>query len=243
MFDYPSSESPAMSFAKKLLAVAAPAALLALSGCATGLPTQVSRFQQLPVPAGQTFVIQAKDAENRGGIEFARYADLVRQALAAEGYTPVAGGNNADLVVSLDYGVDNGQTQVVSTGFGSSRFGGFGSYGRFGGFGYRPYYSRFGYFGGSRLGFNYGWDDPFWYGGYGGFDDVRSYTVYTSYLDLDIRRPDGQSVFEGTVKARSRTDELTTLVPNLVEAMFTGFPGRSGETVKITVPPAPRGRR
>ena len=27
-----------------------------------------------------------------------------------------------------------------------------------------------------------------------------------------------------------------TLVPNLVEAMFTGFPGRSGETVKISVP-------
>jgi hypothetical protein len=26
-------------------------------------------------------------------------------------------------------------------------------------------------------------------------------------------------------------------VPNLIEAMFTGFPGNSGETVKITVPP------
>jgi hypothetical protein len=31
------------------------------------------------------------------------------------------------------------------------------------------------------------------------------------------------------------------LVPNLIEAMFTGFPGNSGETVKITVAPrAPR---
>lgn len=232
-----------MSFANKLFAVTAPVALLALSGCATGLPTQVSRFQQLPVPAGQTFAIQPTDATNRGGIEFARYADLVRQALAAEGYTPVSEGSSADLVVSLDYGVDNGQTQVASTGFGRSRFGGFGGFG-YGGFGYRPYYSRFGYFGGRRLGFNYGWDDPFWYGGYGGgFDGIRSYTVYTSYLDLDIRRSDGRSVFEGLVKARSRTDELTTLVPNLVEAMFTGFPGRSGETVRITVPPAPRERR
>jgi len=26
-------------------------------------------------------------------------------------------------------------------------------------------------------------------------------------------------------------------VPNLVEAMFTGFPGHSGETVRITVAP------
>ena len=30
------------------------------------------------------------------------------------------------------------------------------------------------------------------------------------------------------------------LVPNLVEAMFTGFPGRSGEDVLITVPPPPK---
>jgi hypothetical protein len=31
-------------------------------------------------------------------------------------------------------------------------------------------------------------------------------------------------------------------VPNLVEAMFTNFPGRSGETVRITVPPPARNR-
>ncbi len=60
---------------------------------------------------------------------------------------------------------------------------------------------------------------------------------------MDIRRTgDGQKLFEGTARARSRTDDLQVLVPNLVEAMFTGFPGNSGETVKITVAPE-RGRR
>ena len=38
----------------------------------------------------------------------------------------------------------------------------------------------------------------------------------------------------------SRSDDLTYLVPNLVEAIFTGFPGNSGETVRISV--APEGR-
>lgn len=238
-----------MSFAKKILSVTAPAALLALGGCATGLPTQVTRFQQLPVPQGQTFAIQAERAEDRGGIEFARYADLIRQRLAAEGYTPVADAGQANLVVSVDYGVDNGRTEVRS--YPGSRFGGGFGFGRFGGgFGYgglgygsfgRPYYSRFGY-GGLRSSFYYGFNDPFLFDGFGGFDDVRSYTVYTSYLDVDIRRRDGQSVFEGSVKARSRTDELTKLVPPLVEALFTGFPGRSGETVRITVPSEPRRR-
>jgi hypothetical protein len=51
-----------------------------------------------------------------------------------------------------------------------------------------------------------------------------------------VRRTDNAPLFQGTAKARSQTDETSVLFPNLIEAMFTGFPGRSGETVKITVP-------
>src|SRR3546814_13396269 len=69
-------------------------------------------------------------------------------------------------------------------------------------------------------------------------DLVSSYTVYTSELDLDIEQTaTGERVFEGTARAQSRTDRLQRIVPNLVEAMFTGFPGNSGETVKITIAP------
>ena len=222
-----------MSLAKKLLTLAAPAALLALGGCATGLPTQVSRYQAMPAPAGQTFAIQAADPDDRGGLEFSRYADLVRRHMTAQGYSEAASPSQASLIVSLDYGVDDGRQQVVT--YPSSRFGsGFG----YGGFGYRPYWSRYGGYGRLRSPFYYGWDDPFWYRGWG--DEIDVYTVYTSFLDMDIRRPDGQAVFEGTARARSRTDELSVLVPNLIEAMFTGFPGRSGETIKITVPPPAR---
>jgi hypothetical protein len=221
-----------MSLAKKILTLAAPAALLALGGCATGLPTQVSRYQAMPAPAGQSFVIQAADPADRGGLEFSRYADLVRRHLIEQGYSEASSAQAATLVVSLDYGVDDGRQQVVT--YPSSRFGRYG----YGGFGYRPYWSRFGGYGRFRSPFYYGWNDPFWFGGYG--DDIDVYTVYTSFLDMDIRRPDGQSVFEGTARARSRTDDLGVLVPNLVEAMFTGFPGNSGETVKITVAPERR---
>jgi hypothetical protein len=226
-----------MSLAKKFLTLAAPAALLALGGCATGLPTQVSRYQAMPAPAGQSFYVQAADPEDRGGLEFARYADLVRQHLTAQGYSEAASPQGASLLVSLDYGVDEGRQQLVTRPVPAyRRFGGYG----YGGY-YRPYYSRYGYYGRYRSPFYYGWDDPFWYSGWG--EELDAYTVYTSFLDLDIRRPDGQSVFEGTAKARSRTDDLRVLVPNLVEAMFTGFPGNSGETVKITVGPDRRERR
>jgi hypothetical protein len=219
-----------MSLAKKLLTLAAPAALLALGGCATGLPTQVSRYQAMPAPAGQTFVIQSADPDERGGLEFSRYADLVRRHMIAQGYSEASSPQSASLIVSLDYGVDEGRQQLVTRpGFGYSRFG-------YGGFGYRPYWSRYGGYGRLRSPFYYGWDDPFWYRGYG--EELDVYTVYNSFLDMDIKRAaDGEAVFEGTARARSRSDELGILVPNLIEAMFTGFPGNSGETVRITVAP------
>ena len=146
-----------MSFSKKLLTVAAPAALLALSACATGFPAQVSRYQAMPAPAGQSFFIQpAAGAE--AGLEFARYADLVRRHMIAQGYSEAASPRTATMIVNLDYGVDNGRTEVAT--YPGSRFGrGFGpySYGPYGGYGgfYRPYYSRVGYLGRYRSPFNY----------------------------------------------------------------------------------------
>jgi uncharacterized protein DUF4136 len=213
-----------MSVKKMILALAVPAMLL-LSACATGFPAQVSRFQAMPAPQGQSFVVVPADRSRAGSLEFAQYADHVRRNLAAIGYSEARSERDASMVVTLDYGVDQGRerVEVYPDPFGHG-YGGFG----------RPYFSRFGYYGRYRSPFYWGWHDPFWGGGY----DVSSYTVYTSFLDMDIKRTsDGQSLFEGMAQARSRTDELQVLVPNLIEAMFTGFPGNSGERVRITVAP------
>ena len=251
------------------------AAAVGLSGCATGLNTQVSRHQAMPAPAGQTFYVVPAEG-GTASLEFSRYAQLVTQHLQARGYSPAGSPQLASMLVKVDYGVDEGRTEQTRDpfarsrygygGYGSydpfyGRFGSYGNYGRYrdpfyGRFGYRdpfydpfwepyygrPYYARYGYYG-ARSPFYYGWDDPFWYyspyAGYGpGYrDPVRSYTVYQGHLDLKIvRRADNAPLFEGHAKARSQTDETGVLVPNLIEAMFTGFPGKSGETVRITVP-------
>jgi hypothetical protein len=222
-------------------------AALGLSACATGLNTQVSRYQPAALPAGASFYVVPK--QGPADPQFYRYASMLSQQLAAQGYRPAGTPQTADMLVRVDYGVDDGTTEIDTDPFYGP---GYGRYGRYG-FGYRdpffdpywgvfwgrPYYSRWG-----GYPFYYGWDDPFWsYGGfgYGGYG-VRSYTVYKSFLDMDIvRRADNAPLFEGHAKARSQTDELDRLVPNLVTAMFTGFPGRNGETVKITVPSKPKG--
>ncbi len=216
---------------KLAAALALGVSVVGLSGCATGFPAQVSRYQAMPAPQGQSFIVVPMNGADIGGLEFSRYANMVSQAMQVQGYAPATTINAATMVVRVGYGVDNGTTQYDQDPFGYSNpyYGGRGYYGR-------PYYSRWGYYG-ARSPFYYGWDSPFYGSG------ATSYTVYKSFLDLDIRRKvDNAALFEGHAKARSQNDNLGTLVPNLVEAMFTGFPGRSGETVKITVPPVARTR-
>jgi hypothetical protein len=217
-----------MSLSKTLLTFAAPLALLSLGACATPFSANVARFQQMPAPQGQSFVIQATNPRNEGGLEFSRYASLVGAKLTEQGYRQADNPRDATFVVMLDYGVDNGHEKIVSTpGFGYGGFG-YGGYG-FGGFGGPWRY---------RSPFYYGWNDPFW-----GAPDIESYTYFTSFLDMTISRTqDGQRLFEGKARARSRTDSLPALVPNLVQAMFSNFPGHSGEEVRITIPPPPRSR-
>ncbi len=214
------------------LKMLAPVVLLTVAGCAAPFQAQVSRFQQLPAPQGQSFTVVSDNPRLDNSLEFARYADGVAQHLAQYGYVRAASSADAALVVHLDYSVDRGRERVRSVpGFG----------GHFGyGYGWGPYRPYWGF--GSRA-WVYGFDDPFLYGS--SFDQVESYTIYQSELDMKIeRKGTRERLFEGTAKAISSDDDLTTLVPNLIEAMFTGFPGNSGQTVRITVaPPEKTGRR
>lgn len=213
------------------------ASAVGLAGCATALPTKVTRYSALPIPAGQSFaIVPGVGAAARGGLEFQRFAQIAAQQLQARGYQQVASPAQAQLVVQLGYGVDRGHQIVREDPFGYGYGGGFGfgaGFGRFSpGWGVyygRPYFSRFGYYG-YRDPFFYGWDDPFWAG-----RGVDAYTEYRSQLELHIRdRATNQPLFDGRAQARSTSDDLGRLVPSLIEAMFTGFPGRNGETVRIS---------
>ncbi len=214
-------------------ATLAPLVALTLVGaCAEPFEARVARFQQLPAPSGQTFTIQSRDARKAGGLEFATYANLVTQRLEAVGYRPAADPRAATLVVNFDYAVGMPRERIESTpGFG---YGGFGPYGGFGygGFGRRGFgYGGFGYGGFGYGGFGYGG-----FGGYGYGPEIYSVTQYNSYVDMRINRvADNVSVFEGRAETVATTNDLTKLVPNLIAAMFTNFPGNSGQTVKVRV--------
>jgi hypothetical protein len=202
-----------------------PILLASLAACATPFKADVSRFQtQLPAPAGESFAVVADDPALAGGLEFAMYADRVEAQMQRLGYVQAPSPEAASLLVRFDYGVDNGRERIRTTGFRDPFYDPWYGYSRTR-FGYRsPFY-------GSRWG--YGFRDS-WFGG----PEVTSTTVYTSGIDMKIdRAATGERLFEGKAEAMSTSNRLQYLVPNLVEAMFTDFPGSSGETVRISIAP------
>lgn len=202
------------------------------SACTTPFSAQVSRFQVLPPPAGQSFTIEALDPAKSGSIEFATYAGYVRQNMIARGFTEAPNPAAATLVVKFDYSVGPGRNYVESwpgmdMGWG---YGGFGYGGGYGGWGYGG--GRYGW--GGYGGWGGGW------GGYGGWStpQVTTVTKYSAAADVRIARiADKTSLFEGRAQTINTSNQLPQLVPNLVRAMFTGFPGNSGETVNISFDP------
>jgi len=225
-----------MSVARNRLSRVAGAAMagllvLGLSACAEGLDTKVTRFQtQLPAPQGQSFAVVADDPQLAGGIEFSQYASLVGQKLAKQGYAMAQTPEAATLIVHFAYNVDKGHQVVRETGFADPYFGPWRGYRGFGwGGGYGRFGGGYGGFGGRAWG--YGFYDPW-------FNDIDISTVYTSGITIKIDdKATSRRLFEGRAQAVSPSDHLSYLVPNLIDAMFTGFPGNSGETLKITIAP------
>lgn len=194
---------------------AAVALILLLTACTTPIVrTDVTRFNALAPGPGPSFTI-VPDPAQVASLEFQDYATQVANALAAQGWRPVAPGGAVDTLVSLHWGV--GPAETVTWQSPSSIYSGYGW-----GPGTR-------YYGG---GMGYGTDPfPYW--------ETRSLTTYPKWLAVQITdaRASGRKVlFEGRAVAENTRREIAPVVPYLIQALFTGFPGANGTTVRVNVP-------
>ena len=180
---------------RKLAAAAALGiAALGLSACATGLNTQVSRFQPAQIVAGPELLRRSRERHPGqsllplcvDGLAAARGAGLPARRCAADSRTcwsrSITGSTRARPRFATS------PISIPATGrLGLWLLWPTRSIPRWGG---HPFY--------------YGWDDPFAFGSpYS--SRLTSYTVYKSHLDVDIvRRADNAPLFEGHAQARSR---------------------------------------
>lgn len=211
-----------------------------LGACASSYQADVTRFHDLAQPGGESFIVIAKTEDKKGSLELQSYARLVSERLRVEGFAP-AGEATPDLIVKIDYRISPPMKQTRRT-TGYPFYGGFYShwpgYGYGYGYGYGGYpiyYYPYGYYRGfgSAFGYRHGYGAAF---GYYNYD--YSYTVYDRVFEMEIERNAGEKLFEGIASSIGRERELVKVMPVLIEAMFTEFPGQSGVTQRYRIKPA-----
>ncbi len=191
---------------------AALALLMLLGACTSIVQADVTRFNSFgAAPAASSFTIKPEPGQV-GSLEFQDYATQVANALAAQGWFPVAPGGASAATVNLTWGI--GQANTVVWQSPSAVYGGYG----WGSYGHR-------YGAGMSL------YDPFPYW------ETESVTYWPKWLSVRILEAgSGRVMFEGRAVAEGTQREIAPIMPYLVRALFTGFPGTSGSTVRVKVP-------
>lgn len=202
-------------------------AALGVGACGTRVQTDVTTFHTLQsVPAGQTFVmIPLKSQE--GSLEYQTYAGMVSGRLARKGLIPSERVTGTDLAVFMSYAIDDGRTTVSAAPV-------------FGQTGGGTTTTTTGYIGRTPIyGTSY---TPATYGitGYAPVED----TVYgraVTVVILDAKRTVAENknvvVYQATAKSTGSSGNLNVVMPAILNAMFTDWPGKSGTTERRQTAP------
>jgi hypothetical protein len=203
---------PSKTLRRTVIAFAA----LILAGCATNFSADVTRFQQLPKPTGETIEVAPKNPDLAGSLSFKQYANMIGDRLGAEGYKPPVAGTPSTLIATIDYGVSGGPAGAETTK--------------------RPRFS---------IGFGVGTGGRHTDVGVGVATGIGSTppprTLANRWLQLVVtRRADGQQLYEGKATSLGESRNIDLVMPQLIEALFKDFPGKTGTTSHVVLGPEPQ---
>ena len=205
----------------KTVKITAILAVLVATGCA--MPhvktSNTAFYLDAFVPTGSISVVSGEVNVN-SSLEFSAYKKKFENKLIAVGYKIEHDTNKADYIALVAYGIDNGETSTVSTPiFGQTGGGSTYSSGTVYGSGGSASYSGSSY------------TMPT-YGVVG--STTGSVTTYSRAIALDIVEAqsfkDGnpRKVYEGRTKSKGRCSVIVEVFDEMLEAMFTDFPGENG---------------
>ena len=188
--------------------------VVALSACNSAFRSNVATFHEMGAPGGEKVVLTPMNPDKFDSLEFRQYAAALAGHMKSYGYQE-AGDSNPELIVGFDVTINDGREKLRNRPAA----------------GMHPYWDvRW-----ARAGF---WGSPFFYDPfYDRNQVVVAGTFYTVTLSMELRKPDGELVFEGRAETETRKKALPEIVPYLAEALFQNFPGESGVTRKVIITP------
>ena len=200
-----------------------------LGACSTVGPVETTTTIFYTAGAESRGSIAVRPAEERleQSLEFRAYKAKIESHLKAVGYSIAAPADHARYVALVSYGIDNGKTSEVSV----------------------PIYGQTG--GGTTYtsGTVYGAGGPKYVSGssysmptYGVIGSTsQSATVYARAIAIDIveigesRQGAPEKRYEIRAKSTGTCSALTEVFDEMLDAMFTDFPGESGRAHKVNV--------
>lgn len=198
-------------------------ATIALGGCAAIKPQLRSVTTTFGDPAfkpGGTVAVIAADAAQNNSLQFAHFRSLIGDQLAAYGYAVVGDIASAQQIAIASYGMDNGRAQLVAVPvYGQTNWPFYGS-------GTFMYGGRHGGIGASLYSMPQ-------YGVVG--TATETYITYSRGLALDIvdgpsfRANAPKKLLEVRTRSEGGCGNIAVILPSLVHATFTAFPGEFGK--------------
>ena len=200
--------------------IAAAAAVLALSGCASlnVLDTEVSSFSRWPEGrAPATYVFERLPSQQANPQAAAVLEDSARRAVEAAGFVPAGAGTEPDVSVQIGARVTAIDRSPWDDPFWYGPYG-WGPYyrpffyGRYG----RPYWGPYGPYAGP-------WGP---YGRYGGWGPgYYGYPYYEREVAVLIRdKKSGEPLYEARANSEGMTSGAMELLPSMFTAALQGFP-------------------
>ncbi len=215
----------------KVLKIISLLMVVMLSGCATSrIVTNNTAFFVDSYETKGSISVVSGEADVNNSLEFAAYKKKFESKLSEVGYKIEKDPNKADYIALVAYGIDDGKTSTVSTPIFGQTGGG------------TTYSSGTVY--GSSGSANYSgtsYTMPT-YGVVG--SSTGSVTTYSRAIALDIveassfKEGSPKKVYEGRTKSKGSCSVIVEVFDEMLEAMFSDFPGENGRNRKQTISPS-----
>ncbi|TNE61483.1 MAG: DUF4136 domain-containing protein [Alphaproteobacteria bacterium] len=200
--------------ASLLKRIALVGAVFLVSACTHTFRSDVTTFMSQTVPSAGKVSIVPMDQAKLDSIEYRQYASVIANELSNIGYAQ-AGDDNPELIVGFDIEINDGREKLETRpGMGMGA-----------GYNYWTHSWRWGRFWGPAYPY-----DPFFPD-----NDLVARTVYFVTLKVEMRKPNGDMIYEGRAESEVRTRALPEIVPLMAEALFKEFPGQNGKTQRIVL--------
>ena len=197
--------------------------LLLISACSSySLKTNRTAFYNPTYYVSGSIFVIATNPEQNNSLEFAYYKKKIEAKLAVIGYTIASNKNEADFMAMFTYGIDDGNTSIISSPiFASSS----------------DFYDDRGLRSPSQ---RYSMPSYRMVG-----TSTDSITTYNIAIALDIiqaspsntdSKQDVKKVYESRVKSVSSCGAIVGVFDQLLQAMFNNFPGENGKTITAKIP-------